>query len=245
MSAEVSETHLYSAAAASTHTMSQASGVKSSEFLTRLTGRLQSAGIVLSSEMLASLEAYFSILTRWNARMNLTAFPVENPTDETLDRLLVEPLAAVQQIPNDGSLWFDVGSGGGSPAIPLKIACPSLRLVMTESKARKAAFLREVVRSLGLADATVENVRFEDVGAGSGQSGTADLVTVRAVRIDETLFEAAAKMLRPRGRLMMFRPSRVGVQISGFELANTVRLLDWSQTSLLVFNRMFHVEQND
>ena len=36
---------------------------------------------------------------------------------------------------------MDVGSGGGSPAIPLKLALPRLRLTMVEAKARKSAFL--------------------------------------------------------------------------------------------------------
>ena len=56
-------------------------------------------------------------------------------------------------LPDDASdaLWFDIGSGGGSPAIPLKLARPTLPLPMVESKTRKAVFLREAVRALGLA----------------------------------------------------------------------------------------------
>ena len=45
---------------------------------------------------------------------------------------------------------MDVGSGGGSPAIPLKLAVPRLSLTMVEAKARKSAFLREAIRHLGL-----------------------------------------------------------------------------------------------
>ena len=91
--------------------------------------------------MLEPLEAYFQLLTQWNAKINLTALPLDPPTDETFDRLLVEPLAASKQIPtHTPSVWFDLGSGGGSPAIPLKIARPALRLTMIESKERKSAF---------------------------------------------------------------------------------------------------------
>jgi hypothetical protein len=52
--------------------------------------------------MLEPLEAYFSILKRWNARMNLTALPLENPTDETLDRLgkRLEGGAVVEDVPS-------------------------------------------------------------------------------------------------------------------------------------------------
>lgn len=144
----------------------------STEFKARLTDRASRANVVFSAEMLQPLEAYFSILSRWNARMNLTALPLESPTNETFDRLLIEPLAAAACVPDGGGVWFDLGSGGGSPAIPLKIARPSLRLVMIESRARKAAFLREAVRTLGLRDSTVENARFEDVAIRAGLSGT-------------------------------------------------------------------------
>jgi 16S rRNA (guanine527-N7)-methyltransferase len=216
----------------------------STEFLERLKHRAQLARVTVSPEILSALEAYFAILRRWNARMNLTSLPLENPTDETLDRLFIEPLAAARYVANDGGVWFDLGSGGGSPAIPLKIARPSLRLVMTESKARKAAFLREVLRSLGLAGATVENARFEDIGAEIERSTTADLVTVRGVKADENLFTTAASLLHTGGHLLMFRPSDEGVHADGFELADTVQLLDSSSAFLSIFVRMFHVEHN-
>ncbi len=177
--------------------------------------------------------------------MNLTALPLENPTDETLDRLIIEPLAAARRVLDDGGAWFDLGSGGGSPAIPLKIARPSLRLVMIESRARKAAFLREAVRSLGISSSRVENARFEDIAAefGEAEAGVADLVTVRAVKADTALFTASAQLLKKNGRLLLFRPSRDPVTADGFELTDTVELLDSSRAFLAVFSRVFHVEQ--
>ena len=60
--------------------------------------------------------------------------------------------------------WFDLGSGGGSPAIPLKLVRPDARLTMVESKTRKAAFLREAVAQSGAADAAeVADERFEEL----------------------------------------------------------------------------------
>ena len=63
-----------------------------------------------------------------------------------------------------GEVVVDLGSGGGSPAIPLKIARQALKLTMIESKERKSMFLREAIRTLGLADSSVENDRFEVAG---------------------------------------------------------------------------------
>src|SRR5205823_10490748 len=163
--------------------------------------------------MLDPLEAYFRLLAQWNATINLTALPLEEPTDETFDRLLVEPLAASKQIATHTPLrWVDLGSGGGSPAIPLKIARPALQLVMIESKERKSAFLREATRVLGLSETLVETTRFEEAASRPEHSGTADLVTVRAVKADEQLFGVAATLLKSDGRLFLFRPSHSASQ---------------------------------
>jgi 16S rRNA (guanine527-N7)-methyltransferase len=194
--------------------------------------------------MLDPLEAFFQLLSQWNARINLTSLPLDPPTDETFDRLLVEPLAASKQIPtHTSSVWFDLGSGGGSPAIPLKIARPALRLTMIESKERKGAFLREAIRTLGLADTAVETARFEDVASKPEYTGTADLVTVRAVRADEELFATAGRLLKEDARLLLFRPAHSpSVVPAGFSHTNTVPLTDLPPSFLCIYRRVFHVE---
>lgn len=189
--------------------------------------------------MLEPLEAYFRLLALWNAKINLTALPLDAPTDETFDRLLVEPLAAARQIPtHTPSVWVDLGSGGGSPAIPLKIARPVLRLTMIESKERKSAFLREAVRALGLVETTVETERFEIASAQAQHTATADVVTVRAVKADSLLFEAAGQMLKEGGRLLLFRPAHsASADPEGFERVNTVPLMDSPPSFLSIYRR--------
>jgi len=184
---------------------------------------------------------------RWNATINLTALPLESPTDDTFDRLLVEPLAAARRIPDEPSVWFDLGSGGGSPAIPLKIARPALKLTMIESKTRKAAFLREAIRVIGISEAEVLSDRFEDVATARGAVRVADLVTVRAVKPDPGLFDAAGLLLKDGGRLLLFRSSHaaaVAADPDGFIRVDTVRLIEESATHLSTYRRVFHVEQS-
>jgi 16S rRNA (guanine527-N7)-methyltransferase len=196
--------------------------------------------------MLEPLEAYFRLLAQWNAKINLTALPLDPPTDETFDRLLVEPLAAARQIPtHTPTVWVDLGSGGGSPAIPLKIARPALRLTMIGSKERKSAFLRESIRALGLVDATVENERFEIASDKAEHRRSADVVTVRAVKADSLLFETAGQMLKEGGRLLLFRPAHSpSADPPGFERVNTVPLIDSPPSFLSIYRRVFHVEQS-
>jgi 16S rRNA (guanine527-N7)-methyltransferase len=194
--------------------------------------------------MLGPLEAYFRLLAQWNAKINLTSLPLNEPSDETFDRLLIEPLAAARQIPDASRAWYDLGSGGGSPAIPLKIARPALKLTMIESKERKAAFLREAIRTVGLADATVLNERFEETAETQGNTGVADLVTVRAVKADSELFATAGLLLNTDGRLLLFRPGHAAsADPPGFVRVSTVLLTDAPPSYLSSYRRMFHVEQ--
>ncbi len=203
--------------------------------------------------MLEPLEVYFRLLAQWNAKINLTALPLEMPTDETFDRLLIEPLAASRHLERvlsqfkgiSNPIWFDLGSGGGSPAIPLKIARPALHLTMIESKERKSAFLREAVRTLGLSNADVLTGRFEEATQQLGREATVDLVTVRAVRTDDELFKTSGTLLKNGGRLLMFRPAHSPMADPvGFIREHTVQLTDSPPAFLTIFKRVFHVEQS-
>jgi len=215
------------------------------EFRERLSARAAEAGVAITADVQVKLETYFQLLTRWNAKINLTALPLRRPTDETFDRLLIEPLAAARYVAESARAWFDVGSGGGSPAIPLKIVHPRAGLTMVESRERKAAFLREAVRELELPDTDVENQRFEDVIA-NVRSHAIDLVSVRAVRSDSALMSAISRVLSPNGRVFIFHsPSKDSTTPMGFEMVEAVRLGTRQEAQLSILRPMFHVEQSD
>ncbi|MDP6580708.1 MAG: class I SAM-dependent methyltransferase, partial [Vicinamibacterales bacterium] len=146
----------------------------------RIAERSALAGVDVDAALAGALASYVELLRRWSRRMNLTGLGTD---DSGLDRLVVEPLVAARYLPAGEPVVVDVGSGGGSPAVPLKLASPRVGLRMVESKGRKAAFLREVVRQLGLEDVVVEARRFEQLVGRRGWQGSADVVTVRAVRL--------------------------------------------------------------
>ena len=150
----------------------------------------------------ARLAAYVELLQRWNARLNLTAL---DASDHGLDRLVIEPLAAARHAARGGLRIIDIGSGGGSPAIPLHMSLGAARLVMVEARQRKAAFLREAIRRLDLADCTVENGRFETLAARPDWQRACDLLTVRGVRIGAAELQRLERFVAPGGQLFLFR----------------------------------------
>lgn len=166
--------------------------------------RASLAGVSVPPPLAAALSAYVALLARWNRTINLTALDVSPPSDEGIDRLIVEPLVAAELLgATDGSV-IDIGSGGGSPAIPLKIARPDLRFVLVEINVRKSGFLREAIRQLSLANVDVETARVEDLAARGTMKGRFDVATLRAVRGGGDLFLAVRELLAPAGRVLWF-----------------------------------------
>lgn len=187
------------------------------EFRERLARRAKKGGVTLIPGAADGLERYFQLLAKWNEKINLTAFRLQcGGSDESIDRLLIEPLVAATHIAVSARLVVDVGSGGGSPAIPLKLMTPALQLRMVEAKTRKAVFLREAVRELGLRDVQVESSRFEELLARPELHETQDVVTLRAVRVEPRTLMSLQAFLRPGGQLLLFRGA------GGADLANTI-----------------------
>lgn len=168
----------------------------------RVQRRAKRAGLDVPSSLLERLCLYVDLLQRWNRRMNLTGL---DDRDAGLDRLVIEPLVAARHLSTRNGTIVDIGSGGGSPAIPLKLAVPKSALVMVEAKTRKAAFLRELVRQLELEGATVETGRYEELLGRPELHEAHDVLTLRAVRIETRVLQGLQAFIKPEGRLLLFR----------------------------------------
>ena len=168
----------------------------------RLQARAAASDVALSPELADRLLTYLDLLALWNRRVNLTAFDLSAPSDEAINRLLIEPLAAARLVRAGDRRTLDIGSGGGSPAVPLMMAVPRIEMTLVEARAKKAAFLREVIRTLSL-PATVEVARVGELAA-SGSAGLFDVVMFRAVRADQALWRAVERLLASGGRVLWF-----------------------------------------
>ena len=205
----------------------------------RLRSRAALERLAIPDDLAERLLAYFNLLQHWNRKINLTSL---GDSDEAIDRLLLEPLAAAQTLPSHSTL-ADLGSGGGSPAIPLALALGAPQLLMVESRSRKAAFLREAARDVDLS-CVVETARFEDVSRQTQYTRGFDLVSIRAVRPDAAALSAAVSLLKPGGQVGMFLGSNVGPADLSMPPDLTWRgtrpLLRSTESYLAV---LFHVEQ--
>jgi 16S rRNA (guanine527-N7)-methyltransferase len=136
---------------------------------------LREFGLRASPEQIELIQRYMSMLLAWNAKINLTA--IRDPI-EILYRHFCESMFAATVVSLESCRLADVGSGGGFPGLPVKIACPTLQLFLVESNVKKATFLAEAVRELELSDARVLVSRYEEL---SEEVAPLDCVCSRAL----------------------------------------------------------------
>lgn len=160
----------------------------------RLNQFLIDAGMAeLPHEAAQQFDAYLSLFIRWNARINLSSV---RDQDEILRRHFLESIACARSLPASIRTLLDFGSGGGFPGVPIAICRPEIAVTLAESQARKAGFLREAVRTLGLST---------QVHAGRAEAlGTLfDCVVLRAVDRMEEAVRPAMNLVAPHGWLAL------------------------------------------
>lgn len=160
----------------------------------RLNELLREAGLGdLPPETSCHFAEYLSLILRWNSRTNLTS--VRDP-GVILARHFVESIACARALPAGIASLLDFGSGAGFPGLPIALCRPEIAVTLAESQGKKAAFLREAVRSLGVA-VQVHGGRAEAIATSYA------CVTLRAVDRMEEAVAAASTLLKPAGWLAL------------------------------------------
>ena len=185
--------------------VTNAATVTSREFQDRLGRRARRARLTIRQELGTRLEVYYRLLAAWNRKINLSGLELGEAGPDALDRLLIEPLVAAKHIAGGTRRVIDIGSGGGSPAIPIALSMPETSLLMVEAKTRKSVFLREAIRTLELRQCDVVTARFEELLANPALHETHDLLTIRAVRVEPRVLMGLQAFVRPGGQVFLFR----------------------------------------
>src|ERR1700733_6024596 len=159
---------------------------------------LESYGFSASAEVCAKIEKYTSLLIRWNQRISLTT--ISDPL-EIIRLHFGESIFATSSVPIANGRLADVGTGGGFPGLPLKIARPGIDVTLIEANLKKCAFLSEVVRALELDDVEIVRGRMENVFSGFKEF---DFITARAVGQVDEMLRLGKDALRPTGKIVFW-----------------------------------------
>lgn len=174
-------------------------------------------GVEVTPEAVRDFARFADMLELWSRRVNLLSC---GSSRELIDRHFLDSLAAGALLP-PGGLTVDLGSGAGFPGVPLAIVRRDRRFVLVESRQRRASFLAEVRRTLGLGNIEVLRGRAESPPDRFAHTATA--VVSRAVWPDERLLEAAAEWLADDGVVLRMRGENgASVENVSFRLQRTV-----------------------
>jgi 16S rRNA (guanine527-N7)-methyltransferase len=179
-------------------------------FVEDLKARTSAIGVELDSAQLAAFSLYRQELASAGKRFNLTAVPV----DRYLEDHFVDSLTLMQTgrvLP--GHKCGDVGSGAGLPGVPLKIAVPTIDLLLIESNTKKADFLKTILGKLRLAGARVYEGRAEDAGREKILRETMDIMFARAVAALPVLLEYALPLLKVGGYFLAMKGPKLGQEM--------------------------------
>jgi len=164
----------------------------------------------VSRETEARLDRYVALLQEWQTKTNLVA-PSTLPhlwTRHIADSLQLLSLAPSAQV------WIDLGNGGGFPGVVLACALaetPGAMVHLVERIAKKAAFLREVIRITG----SPGTVHLADIGDTVERfAGSVDCVTARAVAPLHQLIGFAEPLVKRGAKALFLKGQDVEAELT-------------------------------
>ena len=156
-------------------------------------------GLKLAAAELGKLYAFASELKKWSRKINLTAIRGD---EEIAVKHFLDSLSLLRIVGFKGHL-LDIGSGGGFPAIPLKIARRELHVMSVDAVEKKILFQRHAARLLGLQGFEALHVRAEELAA--HHAGCFDWVVSRAFSDIPTFVRIALPLVKEQGKIIAMK----------------------------------------
>lgn len=189
-----------------------------------LESELRKFQIELASPQKLTLAAYCDQLSHWNKKINLTGLTGV----DMVRRLVVEPVWIGLQLQPAGVL-ADIGSGNGSPAIPLHVVCQMQTCHLIEARTRRAAFLRHVATTLTLSGVQVHKARFKEVAESLGRI---DWISLQGVALEAELIDSIRQISSTTTTVVWI--TSLGMQ-TPLKPARTLRV-PFTDTQVFLFN---------
>lgn len=191
------------------------------KFLKYFVEGTQMIGFSFQENILEKFSLYFEELRFWNSSINLTALQTEK---EQAVLLFADSLAGSLALSGNSPVSIiDIGTGGGFPGIPLKLAFPSLQVTLMEPRGNKTAFLHTVIGKLELRGISVLQQRLEACRSFINEEDKFDIAISKAVSLGAIL-PHVKKILKKDGRLIVFRSTNIDnlVELQGMTIQKEI-----------------------
>jgi 16S rRNA (guanine527-N7)-methyltransferase len=157
-------------------------------------------GSPLTDQQQKAFDLYECELMSWNEKFNLTAI---RDVEGIRVKHFLDSLSCLQVMKNlKSERIIDIGTGAGFPGIPLKIACPGIKLTLVESVGKKASFCKHIVETLQLDHVEVLTLRAEEASRLPNHRAQYDWAVARAVASLPILSEYLIPLLKVGGHML-------------------------------------------
>ncbi len=187
-------------------------------------------GIILDERQVDLFVRFRRELAAWNEKINLFS---RSLSDVDLLGHFSDSLTAAAFLPHEESSVLDMGSGGGLPGIPLKIAVPTLKISLLEASRKKTSFLKHVIRTLQLTEVAVIHDRAEQLKEDEACREAFDVVISKAAFKLPQFLKLGALFLAPGGLLIAMKGMDINLEMKEAEAAAAVSGLHLSASHVL------------
>lgn len=157
----------------------------------------------ITDQQVTQLEKFAISLKEWNQRYNLIS---RKDVDQIWENHIFPSLIPLTLIEfPEGSWLLDIGSGGGFPALPIKIIRPDLQMLLVDSVRKKTLFLQKIISDLGLENIAIKRERIESLNTQADFMGQFNVITARAVTSILLLVNWSKPFLKRNGFLLMWK----------------------------------------
>ena len=178
---------------------------------------LPALGLELEKETAEKLCAFGTAVVEQNKVMNLTA--ITEP-EQVAKLHLLDSLSVLKMADLRGKTLIDVGCGAGFPGVPVKIACPEVKLTLLDSLGKRMAWLEQILPQLGV-EAKCVTARAEEAVQTCREQY--DFATSRAVARLNILLELTAPYVKVGGQVLALKGAAAEEELA--EAKNAIRRL--------------------
>lgn len=173
--------------------------------------------IELNSEQIEQFSTYYSLLIKWNDKVNLTAITEKN--EVYLKHFYDSITPAFYTNFKEPLSLCDVGAGAGFPSIPLKICFPNIRLTIVDSLKKRINFLETLSKELNLKNVEFYHSRAEDFAQDKKFREQFDRVIARAVARTSVLSELCLPLTKVGGQFIVMKGSKGEKELANAQVA--------------------------
>jgi 16S rRNA (guanine527-N7)-methyltransferase len=166
--------------------------------------------IAFSEEQIDAFIVLLSELKKWNRAYNLTGIGEDK---DIVIKHFLDSLLYLKAMPEGSIKVADIGSGAGFPGIPIKIIRPEIEIYLIEPSGKKTAFLRHIIKKIGLDRTEVIEKRVEEVTSGRELPFPVDMAVTRALFSIREFIAKSSHIVQPGGMLILNKGPKVSEEV--------------------------------